>query len=38
MFMESDALYDKDAGKMFRSFNLISQHCEDGKCRRASSF
>ncbi|TKK69922.1 PAS domain S-box protein [Ilyomonas limi] len=30
MFMEGDVLYDnEDAGKMFRSFNLISQHFEN---------
>ena len=30
MFMEGDALYDnEDAGKTFRSFNLITQHFED---------
>src|SRR4051794_36624044 len=30
MSMEGDALYDnEDAGKTFRSFNLITQHFED---------
>src|SRR3954471_7791450 len=30
MFMEGDPLYDNgDAGKTFRSFNLITQHFED---------
>src|SRR5438309_6138236 len=30
MFMEGDPLYDnRDAGKTFRSFNLITQHFED---------